>query len=317
MRVLITGTSGMIGSSLSERLLEQGHDVIPVDRLPNRWSPVIDAMTRRVDLLDECAVETLPTDVDWVIHLAANARVHDLVVDPRGARENMITAFNAIELARRAGAFCVFASSREVYGNQGFDTYTEDLVDPEQLESPYAASKLAGEVMLRSYGRAYGLSHCVVRFSNVYGRNDTSDRFVPIVFKRLLDERGPQPITIYGKDKSLDFTYLDDTLDGIELILNQPERANTRTFNLSRGQRATLIEAAEMIAERVGRPLELIIADSRPGEVTHYQGDIEAARTHLGYAPSRDLWEGLHTAAAWYADRYRHAEADRLLPAVD
>ncbi len=307
MRFMITGSSGMIGSLLVERLLDAGHDVIPVDRRPNIWNDRIDAVTVHTDLLDADAVRSLPVRIDWVVHLAANARVHDLVVDPTGARENMVTAFNAFEQARRAGAFCVFASSREVYGNQRRGRYGETDVDLEYIESPYAASKLAGEVLLRSYGRAYGMSHAIVRFSNVYGRNDTSNRFVPVVFRSLLEGR---PITIYGREKSLDFTYIEDTLNGLQLIFDSPSIADGRVFNLSRGERFGLIKAAEMIAEIVGYPLDLRIEDTRPGEVTQYEGDISLARDLLGYNPQVDLWEGLRRSAIWYQ---RHS-AQRVRP---
>lgn len=306
MRVLVTGSSGMIGSTLCERLLAAGHQVVPVDRAPNPWNPALDDATVRADLLDDQAVTRLPRDVDWVVHLAANARVHDLVVDPVGARENLVTSFNALEHARRADAFFVFASSREVYGNQpaaADHAFGEDEVSTEHIESPYSASKIAAELMTRSYGKVYGTSYAIVRFSNVYGRNDTSDRFVPILFRTALSG-ADRTVRIFGKEKSLDFTYIDDVLDGLEALIEHPGRAHGRTFNMSRGQAVTLLEAASMVAELTGRPLEIDIQQSRPGEVLRYVGDISLAREQLGYTPTVDLWEGLQRAASWYTARH-------------
>ena len=84
--------------------------------------------------------------------------------------------------------------------------------------------------------------------------------------------------------------------------MDHPAVADGRTFNLSRGRQATLVEVAEMIAELVGRPLELRIEDTRPGEVVHFEGDTTLAGDLLGYKPQVDIWDGLRRAAAWYAE---------------
>lgn len=306
MRVVVTGSAGMIGSVLSESLLEGGHEVIPVDRRPNEWSDSLEAITRRIDLLHDPRDYDLPlTGVDAVVHCAANARVHDLVLHPEQARENFDSCFNALEYARRTGAHFVFTSSREVYGNQGLGRYGEDDVDAEAIESPYAATKLAGEQLIRSYGRVYGQPFTIVRLSNVYGRNDLSDRFVPIAVQHALTGH---ELPIYGREKRLDFTYIDDTIGGLNAVLARLDSANGEVFNLATGSASTLEEVATRIASLLERDLPLSFEQTRPGEVISYEADISRACDRLDYRPRYALDEGLALAIEWYMARFTPRE---------
>jgi UDP-glucose 4-epimerase len=108
--VLVTGSSGTVGTALCKALLEEGYDVTGADIHPNRWSNRIDEHTSIVDLEDEGVFDVLPESVDLVIHLAANARVHKLVKNPNRAKENFDTTFNVLEYARNVGADFIFSS---------------------------------------------------------------------------------------------------------------------------------------------------------------------------------------------------------------
>ncbi len=301
MRVLVTGSSGMVGSALCERLGAQGDVALCVDRAPNAWNPDLEARTLKVDLLDEPRTWPLPrSGVDVVVHCAANARVHDLVVRPELALENVVTVAHALEYARQVGAAFVFTSSREVYGNQGRGVYREEDVRNDAIESPYAASKLGGEHLVFSYRKVYGLPVVVVRLSNVYGRNDMTDRFVPTAIRRALSG---EPLPIYGARKRLDFTYLDDTVSGIVGVIGRVQELSGEVLNIASGRGYTLVETAQRIGELLGRPLTLLAAESRPGEVVDFQADITKARRELGYEPRTTLEDGLSRAVAWYRTR--------------
>lgn len=307
MRVLITGSSGQIGTNLALRLLADGHSVFGVDRRPNPWTGAFPT------LLQDLAVPQRefrggiggapypPCDI--VVHLAANAKVYDLVEQPHRALENINLTFNVLEYCRANGLPVIFSSSREVYGDIRRYLTEERSADFSFTESPYSASKIAGEALIYSYARCYGLRYLVFRFSNVYGRYDTDiermERVIPLFIRRL--SRG-EPVTVYGREKVLDFTYVDDCVDGIVRGMQRllgGEVVN-RTINLAYGQGNTLVRLAELIAGTLGVQPQIIVEPvKRPGEVTYYVADITLARELLGFTPRVALEEGVRRAVAW------------------
>jgi UDP-glucuronate 4-epimerase len=301
LRVLVTGTSGQIGTNLALRLQQEGHEVLGVDKRPNPWTDEFPYLRR--DLADGMGGIADPPDV--VVHLAAHAKVHQLVEEPERALENMTVTFNVLEFARQAGVPIVFSSSREVYGDvRRFEGYGESTADFAFTESTYSASKIAGEAMIYSYARCYGLPYLVFRFSNVYGRYDNDldrmERVLPLFTQRIVRN---EPITIFGgEDKTLDFTYVDDCVDGIVLGINAlvQRRVVNETINLAYGQGNTLVRAAELIGEAVGRDPEITLAPSRLGEVTYYVADISKAKELLDWTPRTPLERGIPLAVEWW-----------------
>jgi UDP-glucose 4-epimerase len=300
MKILVTGSSGTIGTRLCETLLIQGYEVIGVDWLPNKWNPQINALTKILDLRDESAVEAQSSKLkaDAIIHLAANARVYELVEDPGRARDNMLTLFNALELARKNGIKrFFFAGSREGYGNIQVDKLTEDLVRVENCESPYTASKVGGEALVHAYTRCYGIDHVIIRFSNVYGAYDDSVRVVPQFFRQA---RANETLKVFGKDKCLDFTYIDDAVDGVIRALEKFDVVKNDTYNLAFGEGNTILKLAETIIALVGSKSKIELGQSRTGEVIRYVADISKAQKAFGYAPKTPFSEGVKKAVEWY-----------------
>ncbi len=299
MRVLVTGSSGTIGTRLCETLLASGHEVLGIDRVPNKWQPAVQAVTRVIDMLDQDAVEALPGDFDAIVHLAANARVYELVQHPDRAFENIVTTYHALEFARKKGIKrFVFASSRETYGNIGADRYTEDLVRVGNCESPYTASKFAGEAMVEGYRRCYGIDQVILRFSNVYGMYDDSERLIPEYFRRA---RAGRELPVFGVEKCLDFTYVDDTVQGILLTLEKFDTAKNDTYNIAYGQGTTILHVAERMKELLKSQSPVAIGQSRTGEIFRYVADISKAQRVLGYAPVTPLDRGVEKAVEWYS----------------
>lgn len=303
MKILVTGSSGTIGTRLCEKLLEQGLEVIGVDWLPNKWQPAIEKLTRHIDLRDEKKLQEFTVNgqqlkVDIVIHLAANARVYELVEHPDRARDNFLTTFNTLEWARTHGVKrFVFASSRETYGNSEAEKYREDMVRVEHCESPYTASKLAGEALVESYRRCYGMETVIVRFSNVYGMYDDSERVVPLFIRQT---KKNEPLVVFGKDKSLDFTYIDDAVQGLLLILKKFGEIDGQTFNLAFGEAHSIMELADLIKKLMKSTSAISASTSRTGEVTRYTADISKARTILGFDPQVPFAEGVKKSVEWY-----------------
>ncbi len=307
MRILITGSSGQIGTNLALQMLADGHFIFGVDKRPNPWTDEFDTLLQDLsvpqrDFSQGIGHVEYPADLDAVIHFAAHAKVHELVEQPDRALENISMTFNVLEFCRRHNLPVIFSSSREVYGDIHRYITEESYADFAFTESPYSASKIAGEALIYSYAQCYGLRYLVFRFSNVYGRYDNDllrmKRVIPKFIHRIANQL---PITVYGENKILDFTYVDDCVagvrKGIELLVLGGEV--NQTINLAYGQGNSLVEMANLIGRELGVDPQMKIEQSRVGEVTHYVANIGKARALLDFTPHVPLEEGIRKAVAW------------------
>ena len=315
MRILVTGSSGQIGTNLALRLQDDGHELFGVDVRANAWTDDFRYLLQ--DLTFPGGVGDAYPPTDLVVHLAAHAKVHELVREPRRALENSIMTFNVLEYCRANALPLVFSSTREVYGDvHRFEEYGEASADFAFTESPYSASKITSEALIYSYARCYGLRYLVFRFSNVYGRYDNDlarmVRVMPLFIQRLLHD---EPITVYGgADKTLDFTYIDDCVDGLARGSEELAAGSVinETINLAYGQGNTLVRAAELIGQELDVEPQVVFAPSLLGEVTRYVADIRKARELLGWTPRTPLQDGIPKAVAWFREwRAAHPDEDR------
>lgn len=304
MKILVTGSSGQIGTNLALALQDRGDEVYGIDNRDNAWTQSIP--TEQVDLVElsrDPSCWSPPWRPDCVVHLAAWAKVHQLVLEPAKALQNLEMTFAALELARTSGCPIVFGSSREVYGDIHRHVTEEPMADFVVAESPYSASKIGGEAMIYSYARCYGLPVLIFRFSNVYGRFDSDaermERVIPLFMRRLADG---EPITVYGKNKMLDFTYVDDcvagVISGIEAVVAGKVRNDT--INLAYGQGNTLHDLVNLLELVLQTEAKVDYQPSRVGEVTRYVADISKARRILGYSPGVPLTAGIPRYADWW-----------------
>lgn len=297
-KILITGSSGTIGTRLFERLLEQGYQVVGFDRKKNRWYQHLDALTITGDLLKEKDIKKLPKGTDLIIHLAANARVYDLVVDPDLALENITTTYHVLEFARKNNIKkVIFASSREAYGNKKEIVSKETDLDIERCESPYAASKISDEALIYAYAKCYEIDYIICRLSNIYGMYDDSNRFIPLVMQRL---RKDEDVKIFGKDKVLDFTYIDDCVTGLTKCIERFFEVKNNVFNIASGKGTNLVEVAKIIKENLKSQSKIMIGKNRKGEVVKYIADISKAKKMLNYIPNISMVEGIALSIDWY-----------------
>ncbi len=297
--VVVTGSSGTIGTRLCEYLFTQKQfHIIPVDWKKNPWNNEINQRTVRVDLRNSAATfKKLPKQADQVIHLASNARVYDLVKEPKLACDNMLTTFNVLEYARHRAQGIIFASSREVYGGTSDYVHAEQKVDIRMCENSYAASKLAGEAMVWSYFRSYHLPFIIYRFANVYGMYDVSNRVIPFFLQKLSKNL---PISIYGKDKLLDFTYIDDTIHGLTLGMNRFSKVCNNAYNIASGAGVRIVNLAHDLKNRLNSRSKISITDNRTGEMVRFVADIRLAKKRLGYRPLVTMRDGLDRSVEWY-----------------
>jgi len=301
MKVLITGSSGQIGTNVGLALLDRGDEVVGIDKRDNTWTDRFE--TVKLDLTT-ASPDDLPSDgsFDTVLHFAANAKVFELVEHPERAMDNIKSAFCVLEHCRRRSLPIVFASSREVYGDIHRHVTDEAAADFVVAESPYSASKIAGEALIYSYAQCYDLPFLVFRFSNVYGRYDNDidrlERVIPLFIDLIARD---QPITVYGKEKVLDFTYVDDAVSGVLAGLDalHEKRVVGRTINLAFGHGNTLDDMVNIVSLALGKKPTVRYEPARAGEVTRYVADISQARELLGYNPQTSLSAGLIKAVEW------------------
>ncbi len=301
MNILVTGSSGTIGTRLCETLLDMGHTVVGADWEKCKWQKRIEDLRIDIDLRDASQFSKLPTDIDLIVHLAANARVYELVEHPERALDNCIDTFNVLEFARKNGIKrMMFASSRETYGNihlPNGQKYSEDKAHFMTCESPYAASKIAGEALFESYKRCYDIETVIIRFSNVYGMYDDSIRVVPLYFRSA---KAGTPLKVFGKDKCLDFTYIDDAVHGVTSVITHWDKAKNETYNLAYGEGTTILHLAERMKELLKSNSPIELGNARTGEVTHYIADISKAKKTFGYNPQTPFDRGIEKAVEWY-----------------
>lgn len=298
--ILVTGSSGTIGTALCEFLMARDYRITGIDIRHNKWNDQIDKLTIISDLRKANFHTALKQDVDLIIHLAANARVYDLVERPKLARDNFLMVFNVLEYVRASNIKrLVFASSREVYGNSDNAYRNENEVSVSSCESPYSATKLAGEALFHSYSYCYDIGSVILRFSNVYGKYDDSNRVIPVFMKRSMQNKN---LIVFGEHKILDFTYIDDCIKGIVRVIENFNQVCGNTFNIATGKGTSIMQVADMIKDKTGSNSRIIIKESRTGEVTNFIADITKAKKLLGYDPKINIQEGIERSFEWYRE---------------
>jgi len=301
MKILVTGSSGQIGTNVALALQSRGDQVVGVDTRENTWTDRIP--THIVDLRSPDFASVLSDGgFDVVVHMAANAKVFELVEHPDRAMDNVLMLFNVLDYCRRGDTPIVFGSSREVYGDIHQHVTDEASADFVVAESPYSASKIAGEAFIYSYSQCYGLPYLVFRFSNVYGRYDNDldrmERVIPLFLNRIARD---EPIVVYGPEKVFDFTHIDDCVSGVVAGIDAltAGRLNRQTLNVAYGQGSTLVDLVNILALAMRKTPIVTHEPSRVGEVTRYVADISKAQELLGYRPRVPLSAGLPKYIEW------------------
>ncbi|MET8863333.1 NAD-dependent epimerase/dehydratase family protein [Nonomuraea sp. NPDC004580] len=310
MRVLVTGGAGFIGSNLVDRLLADGHEVDVVDDLSSgsRDNLAEAAASDRfrlheMDIRDRALVE-LMTELqpEVVCHLAAQISVRRSVADPAHDARLNVEGTAAVLAAAHEGRTrkVVFASSVAVYGRPAAIPVPGDAAtDP---RSPYAASKLSGEIYLATFRALYGLEYTTLVLSNVYGPRQAPEGeagVVSIFTDALLTGR---PTVVFGDGtQTRDYVYVEDVVDGFVRACG-PE-GNGRRFNLGTGIQTTDRRLHSLIADAAGAQDKPGFAPPRPGDLPAMAVDPVPAHEGLGWQPRVDLATGVKKTVEWAATR--------------
>jgi nucleoside-diphosphate-sugar epimerase len=279
-RILITGSSGLIGSALARRLQASGQDAVAFD--------VADGCH---DILDGGAVAAAMDGCSGVVHLAAVSRVVWGERDPARCREvNVAGTRNVLTAARQSGRdpWVLVASSREVYGDAGQFPVPESA--PLRPLNAYARSKADVEELVAASGAA-GLRASVVRFSSVYGSTaDHADRVAPAFARQAA---AGDTLRIDGTGTTLDFTHLDDVADALHRAAGVLSAGGALPpLHLVSGRATTLLELAELAVAAAGRG-QVELAPARPYDVAKFVGDPARAEAVLGWRATTPLEDGM------------------------
>jgi UDP-glucose 4-epimerase len=278
-------------------LLEKKHKVFGIDIRKNAYSKLVDLNTIHVDLRSVKNVKRLPRNIDFVIHLAAHSRVMQTIQKPSLAAENLVMTTNVLDYCVKTGVKgLIFSSSREVYGNVKRFSCSEQHSGA-MIENPYGASKLACEALIQAYAICFGLRYDILRFSNVYGMYDQSERVIPFFIRQI---QARKPITIYGKDKTLDFTHIDDVVHGIMLTIQKFRKISNMTMNIASGKGVKLASVVLQLGKHLGEKPVFRIRKNRAGEVMRFVANISLAKRKLGYHPKKTFSSGIAKAVQWH-----------------
>jgi dTDP-glucose 4,6-dehydratase len=306
VRAVVLGGAGFIGSHLVDRLLARGDQVVAVDNIltGRRENAERHRGEARYTFVEHDICQPIPVigPADAVFNLASPASPIDYAKLPLETLDvGSLGTRNALELARRADAILVHASTSEVYGDPLEHPQREDYfgnVNPIGPRACYDEAKRFSEALITSFGRVHRTAYRLARIFNTYGpRMRTDDgRVVPAFVTQAL--RG-EDFTVFGDGtQTRSFCYVDDLVTGLLLLL---EKGDARPVNLGNPREMTLIEFAETIRKVVGKGGRVRSVRPLPeNDPKQRQPDITRARTLLGWEPKTSLEQGLPPTAEWF-----------------
>ena len=334
MKILVTGAAGFIGFHVSKYLMKRGDSVLGIDNINDYYDPRIktsrlkmleefDAFSfTKMDVADKAAMEKLFSEhqFDAVVHLAAQAGVRYSLENPHVYMESNIVGFlNILEGVRHNKInHLVYASSSSVYGANTLQPFSEhhNIDHPVSL---YAASKKANELMAHSYSHLYGMKTTGLRFFTVYGPWGRPDMALFLFTKGILDG---EPINIFNNgDMIRDFTYIDDIVEGIVRVMDNPPQgnpewsgdkpdpatsyANYRVFNIGNNSPVKLMDFVEAIENAVGKKAIKNLMPMQLGDVPSTCADVSELEKAVGFKPNTSIQQGINNFVEWYREYFK------------
>jgi UDP-glucuronate 4-epimerase len=329
MKILISGSAGFIGFHAVKKFLELGHEVVGIDNINDYYDTNLKesrlqqiSSTRfkfiKADFADNIAVKKVFNDhvFDRVLHLGAQAGVRHSITNPNDyVNSNLVGFVNILEAVRHAKVpHLVYASSSSVYGmNKNIPFSENDKVD--HPISLYAATKKSNELMAHTYSHLYNIPTTGLRFFTVYGPWGRPDMAYFLFTKAILDGK---EINIFNNGKmERDFTYIDDVINGIIKIIDQPPSINSnppsdsqntsapyKIYNIGNNKPENLLYFIEIIEKCLGKKTKKNFLPMQPGDVVRTYANIDNLYDEIGYKPITPIEEGLEKFVEWYKKYY-------------
>lgn len=310
MRILVTGSAGFIGSHLAERLVALGHQAIGVDCLTDYYS--LDQKRANVRAIKEAGVDfhkldlaeaglaPLVTDVDAIIHAAAQPGISSTVSFWEYQRNNVTATHRLLEAAANSHKLScfIYISTSSIYG---YDATGDEETTPRPA-SYYGVTKLAAEQLVLSRFRDAGFPACALRLFSVYGPRERPDKLYTRLISAILEDH-KFPLYEGSLTHRRSYTYIADAVDGIILALGKFDKCRGEIFNIGADDSATTEEGIRTVEEITGKKARFNHLPRRPGDQLRTQANIQKARRILGYDPRIRLREGLEAQVRWLKAR--------------
>jgi UDP-glucuronate 4-epimerase len=349
MKILVTGTAGFIGHNLAKQLLDRGDEVVGLDNINNyydinlKYGRLADLGIKRddvkdgqfalsskypkhkfikLDLSDREGMEKLFKDekFDAVCNLAAQAGVRYSLENPHAyISSNVVGFMNILEGCRHNGVKNLsYASSSSVYGlNKSQPFKTSDHTD--HPVSLYAATKKSNEMMAHTYAHLYGIQTTGLRFFTVYGPWGRPDMAPMLFTDAILNDRA---IKVFNHgDMSRDFTYVDDIVEGVINVIDNPAKADDKwdatspdpssssapykVYNIGNNEPVRLMDFIESIEKKLGKVAEKNFMDMQPGDVQSTYADVKSLIDDMDYKPDTSIDDGVSNFIDWYKEFYK------------
>jgi len=322
-KILITGAAGFIGFHLSKRLLEEGNEIIGFDNLNDYYDPALKDARLEIlstyekftfikgDLADKQAVDSLfeTYHPEIAVNLAAQAGVRYSIENPQAYIDsNIVGFFNILEACRHYPVkHLLYASSSSVYGNQEKTPFsTDDNVD--HPISLYAATKKSNELMAFTYSHLYGIPATGLRFFTVYGPFGRPDMAYFGFTNKIM--KGESIKIFNNGDMYRDFTYVDDIVEGICNMLENPPKEDKngdrhKVYNIGNNKPEKLMYFIETLEKCIGKEAKKEFLPMQAGDVYQTYADVSELMKDFDFKPSTTIEEGLSKFAAWYKEFYQ------------
>lgn len=311
MRILITGAAGFLGSHLCEKYVQDGKVVYGIDNLMNGNLNNLRTLLHKKNFKfihdDICRDELyrkLPSDLDAIIHLAAQIHVDRSIINPAETfKINLEGTMKILEFARTNDIKKIlFASTSEVYGSAEYVPMDEK--HPLLAKHTYGVSKIAADRLCYSYNETYDLGVDIIRSFNLFGPRQKDSGYggvIAIFIKRVLQNRPP---IIYGDGtQTRDYMFIADAVNAYDMVLMAKNNPGRNGINFGSGVEISINKIAELVIKCVGiREMKAVHVQPRPIEVQRLFADISKSQRLLGFKPQIDFESGLRLLVDWYTN---------------
>lgn len=311
MRILITGAAGFLGSHLCEKYVQDGNVVYGLDNLMNGNLNNIRTLLHKKNFKfihdDICRNELyhrLPSNLDAIIHLAAQIHVDRSIINPEETfKINLEGTMKILEYARMNDIRKIlFASTSEVYGSAEYVPMDEK--HPLLAKHPYGVSKIAADRLCSSYNETYGLGVDIIRSFNLFGPRQKDSGYggvIAIFINRVLQNKPP---IIYGDGtQTRDYLFISDAVNAYDMVLMSENNPGRNGINFGSGKEISINEIADLVIKNVAkREMNVVHVQPRPIEVQRLFADISKSQQFFGFRPKIDFENGLKLLVDWYSN---------------